>query len=171
MFDNDIEEGLKVSNHQNTSCFNWPVLSILFNFLCCLPITLLSWPSCIHTVNAPRVLTEFYFICRSWRLKETRQRCWKMILWTFLPKRKSLRKWTLMKERCWRKKMVRINHVKITVIKEDTCNSMVVYLLCLQHWRMMRGRTMMEFPSALPRDQPGLALNETTLMTRYTSYI
>lgn len=48
---------------------------------------------------------------RTWKLKESQQNHWRKTTWTwcFPPKRKSPRKWNLMKAALWRKTTVRIN--------------------------------------------------------------
>lgn len=79
-------------------------------------------------VSAHHLIIKFHFNYRNWKSKENRQRYWRMTVWTSLPKRKSLRKWTLMKESCWRRTTVRINRLifKVTKLKEDTCNNLFV---------------------------------------------
>lgn len=119
VFENEIEEGLKVCHGSSSNIF----LPFLFS---CRRQTLLHVcatyststfffsPNYIHVLIAFYVLAKFYFSSiqiRIWKLKASQQKLWRKTtwIWCFPPKKRSLRKWNLMREAHWRKTTVRIS--------------------------------------------------------------
>lgn len=79
------------------------------------PFSLLSVVSSFFHYICTHLVPHFFNILsvqiRTWKLKESQQKHWRKTAWTwcFPPKRKSPRKWNLMKGALWRKTTVRIS--------------------------------------------------------------